>query len=631
MQTTRQTKIRSIVVLIVAALLLELTTAVQFFSTRQGFSSQLSKMAQHNLDATKHTALLKEEVETTISNALPEIERLGEKENIDSLRLLIREILHKQPKIEGIEYCHVVRDDGVRDGLYIFKKDEAGNEIAEQVIDFDYTQRQWYYEALVSDSLWTEPYMGNYATIFMCTYSLPVHNSRGEIIGVLGADVPLSELSALATEIYDSQHRTLIPIIILHVLGLIFLAFIIQRSVNSINRLQKVKAEKERIAGELNIARGIQKAMLPKVFPPYPNCPDIDINASLSPAREVGGDFYEFSVRDEKLFFCIGDVSGKGVPAALVMAVARSEFRMLSTRESSPDRIISIMNDTMAHDNDYNMFITMFVGVLDLPTGRLHYSNAGHKAPFIGNKPLPIDPNLPIGVFPDHRYSAQETIISPNTSIFLYTDGLTEAEDTTHRQFGQEGIAANLQDGTPQEIVERMSSAVNAFIGENEQSDDLTMLAIRYTRKHSHTNMQRSLTLPCDVNQIPHLTQLVDEVCEEVGFSAATTMQVNLALEEAVVNVMNYAYPSGMTGKVTIDAMANSEWLKFVVTDSGRPFDPTTRDEIDVTLPAEERAIGGLGIHLIRLYMDSINYERYEGRNILTLRKKIVNNDHNHS
>ena len=626
MDTSRQNQLRSILVLIIAALLLELVTAVQYFSTRRGITEQLTEMAQRDLSATNRTAQLKQEVEETMAQMLPDIERFTARQDNDSLRLLIREMLGREQQVVGVDYCHLVGADGCHDGLYIYKNEENGG-LTEQVIDFDYTQRSWYSKAIDSDGFWSEPYMSNYKVMLMCTFSRAVRNAQGETVAVLGADVPMKELSALASQLYDNQKRSLLPILILQVLGLGILAFIIHRYVRGIRRLHEVNTEKERIAGELNVARGIQEAMLPKVSPPFTMRDDIDLYALLTPAREVGGDFCDYSIRDEKLFFCIGDVSGKGVPAALVMAVARSAFRMLIAKESAPERIITAMNDSMAQDNDYNMFITMFIGVLDLPTGRLRYSNAGHKAPYIGSEPLPVDSNLPVGAFSNYRYSAQEAVIPSGTTIFLYTDGLTEAENAVHHQFGTARMEEHLKADTPRQLIEQMAASVNDFVGDTEQSDDLTMLAIHYIHKSYAARLYRSLTLPCDVSEIPRLAEMVEEVCEEVGFSSTTTMQMNLALEEAVVNVMDYAYPAGLEGDVTIETEANAERIKFVIIDSGQPFDPTTKEEVDITLPAEERAIGGLGIHLIRRYMDSINYERIEGRNILTLRKKIEPQD----
>jgi len=406
-----------------------------------------------------------------------------------------------------------------------------------------------------------------------------------------------------------------------------------------IEELKATTASKASIESELHVASNIQMSMLPKIFPPYPDRNDIDIYGELTPAKSVGGDLFDFYIRDEKLFFCIGDVSGKGVPASLVMAVTRAQFRTVSAHEASPDRIITTINDAMAEGNESNMFVTLLVGVLDLPTGRLRYCNAGHDAPMLVHfdqravaNELPCAPNIPVGVMPGWKYNTQEAIIKPHTTIFLFTDGLTEAENTAHKLFGMDRIYNLVRDiqaagsCTPHAIINQMRQAVQAFVGNAEQSDDLTMLAVQYTKQQLDIRYQNHITLPNDVQAVPQLNSFVDEVCETAGFDMGTTMQINLAIEEAVVNVMSYAYPSGVKGQVDIDAQMNDERLKFVISDSGTPFDPTAKGEVDTTLTAEERGIGGLGIHLIRQIMDTINYERIDGNNVLTLRKKLTKN-----
>ena len=401
--------------------------------------------------------------------------------------------------------------------------------------------------------------------------------------------------------------------------------------IQQIEETKSANEEKGRIESELNIARGIQMSMLPKTFPPFPDRNDVEIYGQQNPAKEVGGDLYDFYIRDEKLFFCIGDVSGKGVPASLVMAVTRTLFRTISFKEAQPERIMFGINNAMADNNESNMFVTLFLGVLDLPTGRLRYCNAGHNSPLlIGDQRiglLPCSPNVPLGVMPDWKFNQQETTIDLGTCIFLYTDGLTEAENIQHEQFTEERMIDVTQESShqPQQLIEQMINAVHQFVGNAEQSDDLTMLAIQYTKpQEKDMKLQRSITLPNDIEEVPQLAAFVDEVCEIVGFDMSTTMSLNLALEEAVVNVMSYAYPSGTTGNVNIEAMANDKRLKFVISDWGTPFDPTAEKEVDTTLSAEERPIGGLGIHLVRQIMDSINYERIDGMNVLTLRKKLV-------
>ena len=434
------------------------------------------------------------------------------------------------------------------------------------------------------------------------------------------------------SDVYGGLRRVSINLFLLMLVGLALLTYILFRTVRGYKRLQEVNAEKERIGSELHIASAIQMGMLPKIFPPYPERDDVEIFATLVPAKEVGGDLYDFYIRDEKLFFCIGDVSGKGVPASLVMAVTRSLFRTVSAHEASPSRILTLMNDSMADMNQTNMFVTLFVGVLDLPTGRLHYSNAGHEAPLLvgdGMGSLPIDSNIPIGIMTDWKFTGQDTFILPQTCIFLYTDGLTEAEAIDHEQFGKQRVLDTARElyikkeCTTEMLINNMTEAVHTFVDEAEQSDDLTMLAIQYTKQELAVRLKRNITLANDVQEIPQLASFVDEVCEELEISAAETMQLNLALEEAVVNVMNYAYPAGTKGMVEIEAQANDVRLKFVITDSGSPFDPTAREEVDTTLSVEERPIGGLGIHLVRQLMDSINYERLDGKNVLTLRKSL--------
>ena len=253
--------------------------------------------------------------------------------------------------------------------------------------------------------------------------------------------------------------------------------------------LRDTTAQKASFESELNIAHNIQMSMLPKTFPPYPERHDIDIYGSLTPAKGVGGDLFDFHIRDEKLFFCIGDVSGKGVPASLFMAVTRSLFRNVSTYASNPADIVKALNNAQAEGNDTNMFVTLFVGALDLHTGLLTYCNAGHDAPLLVGRDvgqLPCDSNLPIGVFADFNFTQQEISIDSGTTIFLFTDGLNEAENIEHDQFGDMRIwntaKAVLAEGShqPKNIIEVMTDKVHQFVGDAEQSDDLTMLAIRY-------------------------------------------------------------------------------------------------------------------------------------------------------
>ena len=260
-----------------------------------------------------------------------------------------------------------------------------------------------------------------------------------------------------------------------------------------VEELKETTAQNASIESELGVARNIQMSMLPFTWPPFPDRDDLDIFGSVAPARAVGGDLFDFRIRDEKLYFCIGDVSGKGIPAALVMTVISSMFRTLSASEDSPLQIMTAINSSISARNENMMFVTLFVGALDLSTGVLQYTNAGHNAPFVitggETRLMPVDANIPVGVMADWSYSLQEMELSPGTILFLYTDGLTEATRSDGELFHEERVLEHLstldQNISATELIAGMTTAVERFIGDAEQSDDLTMLVIRMLRKNN--------------------------------------------------------------------------------------------------------------------------------------------------
>ena len=538
----------------------------------------------------------------------------------------------------------------------------------------DYFQMEWFRNGLQYDSAWwSEPYMddaGAGAAVVSCSY--PVRDKDGKVVAVACIDMSLGRLQKVSEylQVYKDSYYSIsssagidivarpdtapgrkylifneeidatgwhisiiIPedtlfadlnrvglwITILMLLSLALLVFIMYRSGRTMQSLIMVNNQKERMEGELEIAQTIQNAMLPKVFPPFSDRPDLNVYGMVQPAKEIGGDLYDFYVRHDKLFFCVGDVSGKGVPASLVMATIRSLFRSTTAHSEEPAQIVSEINNTLADQNDQNMFVTMFVGVLDMDSGVLKYCNAGHNAPvMVGGDFIEVLPNLPIGILAGMQYEAQRTQLHYGDMVFLYTDGLTEAENKVHEQFGEARMIEGLKHMgglRPREIVEKMRGAVEAFVENAPQSDDLTMLAIRYQIP--------AIVMRNDIQQIPTLSEWI----EGLDIPAELNMPINLALEEIVSNVMLYAYPGRDDGKVFVeyirDKGADGERLIFTVSDSGIAFDPTQKEEADITLSAEEREIGGLGIHLVRQLMDEIRYERIEDKNILTLVKKI--------
>ena len=218
---------------------------------------------------------------------------------------------------------------------------------------------------------------------------------------------------------------------------------------------------------------------------------DIDIYASLVPAKEVGGDLYDFLILDNKFYFCIGDVSGKGVPASLLMAVCRNLFRTMAGQGLQPSEIVTMINDTMGESNESGMFITLFVAMIDMTDGTMTFCNAGHNPPVIIDKDgkasyMDVLPNIPAGLFDGMPFEQQVYGSIDGLTLFLYTDGLTEAEDIDQNQYGDDKLIDELtgrQDIKARQLIEYISATVKAHAGEAEQSDDLTIMTIKINIK----------------------------------------------------------------------------------------------------------------------------------------------------
>ena len=425
-----------------------------------------------------------------------------------------------------------------------------------------------------------------------------------------------------------------------------------------VGQLQETTTSKASLERELKIAHDIQMAMLPKTFPPYPERTDIDIYASETPAREVGGDLYDYFLRDNRLFFCIGDVSGKGMPAALFMAVMRSMFRSETRRNDCAADIVDTMNRNLSEEYTAGYFVTMFVGILDLTTGHLDYCNAGHEAPLVSGQPLPVKPNLPVGALADWNYVGQEARLQSGDMLFLYTDGLSEANSPTAKLFGRHRIQQLVSqhgDSTAQQLVQTMTEEVQRFAAEAEQHDDITLLAIRWnidSREYEGTGAQgredtpasdpasvfsrtpvpphprtsddtegksEVLALRASMDDIGRLKPFVEQAATEAGITGKEPARLRLAVEEAVANVINY----GQATTITLQTAVRDRQLTVTITDDGQPFDPTDDSPTDLSVPADQRPPGGMGIVLLHQMTDGLSYQRSDGHNILTLLKNI--------
>ena len=401
-----------------------------------------------------------------------------------------------------------------------------------------------------------------------------------------------------------------------------------------IKDLEATTASKERMQSELKIAHDIQMGMIPTAFPQRQ---DLDLFASMTPAKAVGGDLYDFIIEGDELFFIIGDVAGKGIPASLYMAVTRTLFRNLAGNYQSAANIVREMKHAIASTNDSFIFVTIFVGVLDMKTHYLTYCNAAHNAPVMITAEgdcsfLEVETNLPIGVEDRYNYNEQQVDFPPGSALLLYTDGLTEAmyfsNDGGRKLFGEDRVLHDVEKNSKSsaiEVIDFLKQHVSVFADGTEQSDDLTMMFIRHgIAQETGTSPSRRIIMKNEITEVARLRTFFFSVCREYDIDDDTAKTLNLALEEWVVNVISYAYPKGMRGHVEVTANVNDEVLTLVIKDHGVAFDPTLHEEVDINAELDEREIGGLGIHLVRTIMDTMEYQRTaDGYNRVTLTKTL--------
>lgn len=543
--------------------------------------------------------------------------------------------------------------------------------------EHDYFQMDWFKQGMAAkEGFWSNPYFDNAGgKTYMISYCCPIFDTANEAVGVICTDVTLDTLAGIVqgmslyshsyctlissdgtllipqpesakkkgkkhvfTEEIDGKNMTMTIIIpdadmyrrlrlsslffaLVALTGIFTVAFIAHRLVRNLLKLNEIQIKEQHIEDELAIASTIQQALLPS-GKLNPSIHSIDIKGLQIPAKFVGGDLYDYYVRDNKLFFCVGDVSGKGVPAALLMTISHSLFRTVSAREDHPEQIMETLNSSISDNNPDIMFITMFLGVMDLSTGIVRYCNAGHNPPIVIRNGqaelLSTEPSLLLGVEMNARYTANELTLTSGDTLFLYTDGLTEAENIRKELFGERraletaAISGTL---TASEQMERMQQAVHTFVDGAEQSDDLTMLVIRFMGNDN------TLCMSNDIEELNKLEPFLNGIFEREHLDMSMLPQIDLALEEAVTNIIMYAYPEGEKGTAELTVEVADGQISATLIDSGTPFNPLQQQEANLDVSLEERKIGGLGIHLIREIMDVVEYVYEDGRNVLKMKK----------
>ena len=399
-----------------------------------------------------------------------------------------------------------------------------------------------------------------------------------------------------------------------------------------ISDITRITAERERISTELSLATRIQAAFIPHLFPPFPDRQEFTLYATMDPAKEVGGDFFDFFLIDEDhLGLVIADVSGKGIPAALFMMASKIILQSCAMLGHGPAAILTKTNEAVCSNNQEQMFVTVWLGILEISTGRLKAANAGHEYPVIkepdGDFALWKDKHgLVIGGMSGVRYREYEIQLKPGAKIFVYTDGVPEASNAQNELFGSGRMIAALneaKDEAPEAILRSVRRAVDGFVQEAEQFDDLTMLCLEYNGPKAETPV-KELTVDAVSENISAVTGFVEAELDAVDCPPKAKMQIDMAIDELMSNIVRYAY-APETGPVTVrfayEQATRTVTLTFL--DKGMPYNPLKKEDPDVSLSAEDRPIGGLGIFLVKKTMDRMDYAYKFGQNVLTIQKKL--------
>ncbi|WP_373163570.1 SpoIIE family protein phosphatase [Agathobaculum sp. Marseille-P7918] len=405
--------------------------------------------------------------------------------------------------------------------------------------------------------------------------------------------------------------------------GMAFVCIIVAKRTRSLLEKQAADSSaRQRIETELNVATQIQADMLPRIFPAFPERREFDIYASMTPAKEVGGDFYDFFLVDnDHLAMVIADVSGKGVPAALFMVITKTLLKNAVQTGLSPKAALEKVNNQLCENNEAEMFVTVWLGIYEISTGKLTAANAGHEYPALrranGQFELWKDRHgFVLAGMENVQYQEYELEIGVGDTLFVYTDGVAEATDAANTLYGTDRMLAALNqncDLDPEKLLHQVKTNIDRFVGSAPQFDDITMLSLQ--RKGSVG--RRSIQVAPILESIPQVCEFLERVLKEQGTPMKVITQMNIAADEICSNIARYS--GAAAAQVDCELMDGRTVIHFA--DDGKPYDPTVQKEPDITLSAEERENGGLGIFMVKKSMDRVAYEYADGRNILTIEK----------
>jgi len=391
------------------------------------------------------------------------------------------------------------------------------------------------------------------------------------------------------------------------------------------------REEKKRISTELSVAKEIQESMLPGTFPAFPERDEFDIYAEMIPAREVGGDFYDFYLLDnDNLAVLIADVSGKGIPASLFMVNAKTLINIFSAGKSIKTAFESV-NKKLCKNNDACIFVTAFMGIYNIPTGKFTFVNAGHNPPLLKRKDsdfefLRTKPSIVLAIKEDAKYNEEVIYLQDEDVIYLYTDGVTEAMNNKKELFGEQRLKDALNENrssSPYELLHAIKGEVDNFSAGAEQADDIAMLALSIGKEK--LSIGRKINLQAKLEDLPVLIDFISNELEKSGYNCDERSKIEIAAEEVFTNIVKYAYePLQEKRPISVSTIGSELNRKTRITfeDSGRPYNPLETPAPDLEKPIAERQIGGLGVHMVKTIMDKVEYTRLDNRNILTITKK---------
>ena len=391
-----------------------------------------------------------------------------------------------------------------------------------------------------------------------------------------------------------------------------------------IDELTRATAERERMSVELALAATIQENMLPNTFPPYPGRKDFEIFASMDAAKEVGGDFYDFYLLDnDRLVFLVADVSGKGIPASLFMMRAKMTIKSLAESGVDVHDILTEANRRLCEGNDAGMLVTAWLGIVDMRSGVLSYANAGHNPPLIRHRQgsfehLKTKPNFILAGMEGVRYKKHEIQLLPGDELFLYTDGITEASKVDHTLFGEDrllDVLNSLPDGSVEDRCRTVKNAIDAFVGDAEQFDDITMLSLRV----NYFRDDDTILTKADHASAEVVWDFISRKTKKAELGARITNKAQIIVDEIYSNIHQY---SGAV-KAQLSCYVDLDKMILTFKDDGIPYNPLMLAEPDTSLSVEERNLGGLGILMVKRLASDISYAYENGYNILTVTIQI--------